>query len=266
MVGSSAKECNMKNEQIFREKDKVFHYKYGWGKVVSPHDEECYTRFEYEDVVTSKLIPAAELSFTEYDFVDGGLSHERPFVLEVGKSYVSDSGFSMVIDLRGERDNYGFWHGNWVDDLIVYAPDAPKTWREATDKEVKSALLVEVNKRYGLYPESKRIVEGVHYDPDFWNPEGFSIENIKGEGWRVSNQYGCLFYKGKWAEPLEEDLRPDFKVGELILVRNFYNHMWSASFFESYGDDHINTIGGGAYYQFMRFDENYHGTSKSPEQ
>lgn len=254
------------SKQIFKKGDKVFHWKYGWGKVINPYVEECYTRFEYEDVVTSKLIPVAELSFTEYNFESGGLSHERPFELEVGKSYKAKYGATLIINRIGKYGNYGFQSGQWTENNPCRHAEQ---WREATDEEVRSALEKETIRRYGENWKDVKIVKSIGLMPDGDNEGIFDsriFEDNKQGGWVVWNKNGRLFHKGKWAESLEEELRPDFKVGELILVRDFAYGNWVTRFFDSYGEDFIITVGGETLTVFMKYDAKHHNTSKSPEQ
>lgn len=255
----------MKNE-IFKNGDRVYHFVFGWGSVTGDSEKGvCDVVFEDKGNVT---IPCKEihLSFCKYDLINGGLSHERPFELEVGKSYVSDSGLSMIINLRGERDNYGLWHGNWVDDLIVYAP---KGWREATDEEVDNALHEEAIKRFGFSPESKKIVKSVHDNLRFQNAKGLVIADHESEGWQVWNQYGCLFYKGEWAEPLEESESSEFETGEAVLIRDCPSENWRFNLFSH--RDKGKTLSYaviGRYYRYcIPYEGNEHllNTSKFPE-
>ena len=92
-------------QQIFKVSDKVYDYRYGWGEVneimsdsiVYPIsviygelETACYSKegkFVWKDKIAS-------LSFTEYDFINGGFSQERPKP-EIKKGqliYVKDSG------------------------------------------------------------------------------------------------------------------------------------------------------------------------------
>lgn len=83
---------NSKNkETIFKVGDKVFDAQYGWGVVSRLYSEKEYNvvvSFRDASVivytndgkcVTSNKLP--RLSFTEYDYVNGGFSQERPIVL-----------------------------------------------------------------------------------------------------------------------------------------------------------------------------------------
>ena len=77
-------------ETIFREGDRVYDIRYGWGTVVKHNDSENYpisVKFDkdisqefmyYTECGKSyKLDNAGLLSFTEYDLVNGGFSQER---------------------------------------------------------------------------------------------------------------------------------------------------------------------------------------------
>src|SRR5690625_5151140 len=81
----------MKNDNIFKKGDRVFHFVFGWGSVTGDSEKGvCDVVFEDRKSVA---IPCKEihLSFCEYDLVNGGLSHERPLYFELGKS----SGFDL---------------------------------------------------------------------------------------------------------------------------------------------------------------------------
>ena len=89
----------MKN--LFEVGDKVFDYRYGWGEVVEDI-EFCdiypvMVRFKYRNVFYTldgcrEISIGPSLSFKEYNFVSGGLTHERPEVeIEPGTLvYVKD--------------------------------------------------------------------------------------------------------------------------------------------------------------------------------
>ena len=81
----------MKNDNIFKKGDRVFHFVFGWGSVTGDSEKGvCDVVFEDRKSVA---IPCKEihLSFCKYDLINGGLSHERSFNLEVEKS----SGFDL---------------------------------------------------------------------------------------------------------------------------------------------------------------------------
>lgn len=70
-----------KKETIFREGDKVFDPTYGgWGVVENIRLESIVVRFSSFDLAVSFSFCMArkKLSFTEYDYVNGGFSQERP--------------------------------------------------------------------------------------------------------------------------------------------------------------------------------------------
>lgn len=211
----------MKNE-IFRKGDRVYHFVFGWGSVASDSEKGvCDVVFENRESVT---IPCKEihLSFCKYDLINGGLSHERPFNLEVGKSYMSKTGHSMIINRVGDYDNYGFFVGDWTDKIPCYTP---KIWREATDEEVRSALEKETIRRFGENWEDVKIVKSIGMVPYGDNDGEFDVEikEYSSSGWVVCNKNGCLFKKGVWAEKLEE---PEFEPFQRVLVRDGQTCLW----------------------------------------
>lgn len=78
---------------VFKVGDKVFDARYGWGKIINIDYSKNYpicvdfeTQYELKELYTirgketrNELLPS--LSFTEYDFIKGGFSQERPEVL-----------------------------------------------------------------------------------------------------------------------------------------------------------------------------------------
>jgi len=80
----------MENKTIFKVGDNVFDYQFGWGKVVIVEDCPTYPiKVQFGTrllLFTDCGMPNANmkypsLSFTEYDFVNGGFSQERPIEL-----------------------------------------------------------------------------------------------------------------------------------------------------------------------------------------
>lgn len=77
------------NKQIFKKGDRVFDIDYGWGEVTETHYLETtlypiLVKFQTSSVYYTLDGKWAhgdsylKLSFTEYDFVNGGFSQERP--------------------------------------------------------------------------------------------------------------------------------------------------------------------------------------------
>src|SRR5690625_6222573 len=199
----------MKNDNIFKKGDRVFHFVFGWGSVTGDSEKGvCDVVFENRESVT---IPCKEihLSFCKYDLINGGLSHERPFGLEVGKSYMSKYNNVMIINRVGEWGNYGFTgDGDWRYDLPCITPDI---WREASDEEVRSALEKETIRRFGENWKDVKIKRAIYdVDEDCINMGIYDSGEIDQDpdGWYVCGKNGHLFYKVVWAEKVEEDDRP----------------------------------------------------------
>ena len=69
----------MANPNIFKLRDRVYHYRFGWCTVVST---TLFAKVQLEDYKSDRCASyAGELSFVEYNLVTGGLSHVRPIVL-----------------------------------------------------------------------------------------------------------------------------------------------------------------------------------------
>src|SRR5699024_3961110 len=133
----------MKNDNIFQKGDRVYHYRWGWGdfKSYTAESGRCVVNFDKEGPGSGRFLYANELSFIKYTLEDGGLSQERPLKLKVGKSYVhKEVTDSIVVNRKGADGNYGFWRGEWRDNIYCNT----KCWREATDEEVREALQKEV--------------------------------------------------------------------------------------------------------------------------
>lgn len=72
---------------IFKVGDKVYHYNYGWGEVI---EIDCQSAYKVLVLFKIRSVPFTEegkfsvcdefptLSFTKYDFVNGGFSQVRP--------------------------------------------------------------------------------------------------------------------------------------------------------------------------------------------
>ena len=78
-------------ETIFKVGDKVFDYNFGWGKVISIDDDSFlnypinvdFENFNFRigytlDGKSNSIFLNPNLSFTEYDLVNGGFSQVRP--------------------------------------------------------------------------------------------------------------------------------------------------------------------------------------------
>lgn len=123
------------NKTIFKVGDKVFDYQFGWGKVVIVEDCPTYPiKVQFGTrllLFTDCGMPNANmkypsLSFTEYDFVNGGFSQERP--IEVPKRgqivWVRDykdvedwkishflrmKGLFFLVSITNNEDNSSYW-------------------------------------------------------------------------------------------------------------------------------------------------------------
>lgn len=250
---------------IFERGDRVYHHLYGWGSLLSDTHSLSFGNVNFDNG-ERRIVNSAYLSYTKYNLKDGGFSQTKSFKLEVGKSYFRDryDVIWIVINRVNNDDNYGFIDGKWEEKI----PCSDHRWREATDEEVKQALEKEIIRRYGENWRDVKIKKDIypHGVPSLNKGKYRSYIGQSVEGWTVGNHNGYLFYKGIWAEKLEDyEFRPEFEVGELILVRDNDSEDWVTRFFDSYGEDYLVTVGGDTWGQFMRFDESFHNTTKSPK-
>jgi len=221
------------SDKVFKRGDKVYHYRQGWGKVVSTWEGKCDVRFECDDAIAlSLIIPVNELSFTEYNLIDGGLSQIKPFTLENGGSYKRtkyDSNW-LVINRKGDRSNYGVINGNWYDDI----PCSDEHWIEATDEEVISALENEACKIFGVNWKNIKLKNDISssISCSFLNKGIYNagVEKCYQGYWNVAGVNGFLFYRGTWAEKAEY---PEIVTGTPVLVRHESN-TWVFSHYSHY--------------------------------
>lgn len=132
--------------------------------------------------------------------------------LEVGKWYFNDETLDYLICYQTKEKSYGFIDCVYSNDWYFDVNDKQKT-RLATEEELKEALIKEAKKR--------GFKEGVK----FQNFNG-TIQTIEGELYfnRGSKQIHChtpkeewynegsnsnpyIFYNGKWAEIIEEEIK-----------------------------------------------------------
>ena len=130
--------------------------------------------------------------------------------LEIGKDYISESGNIITIDRKGNNNSNGFRCDNFAADIICEDPDF---WREATAEDVIAIFEAHLVKRYGADWETMKIKErhpalssSFVINDGSWNVE---ISKEYG-GWDVYNKNGLLYYKGIWAERLEEPRSTDW--------------------------------------------------------
>lgn len=125
--------------------------------------------------------------------------------LEIGKDYISESGYCITINRKGNTSNTGFRYNNFADNIICEIPDF---WREATPEEVKERFEVYLVKKYGEDWETMKIKER-HPSIVFGSPinnGSWEVMMLKSPGgWNVWNKNGLLYCDGIWVERLEEE-------------------------------------------------------------
>lgn len=102
-------------KEIFREGDRVYHWRYGWGimnEVIKKPNCNVSYYVKYDCKVMS-IQDGISLSFVEYDLINGGLSHERPIKLE--KEHQLEP-FDRVL-VRGSKSQ------NWTIDFFEMYDD-----------------------------------------------------------------------------------------------------------------------------------------------
>ena len=130
---------------------------------------------------------------------------------------------STIVYRTGQSTGYGFFNDgtfeNYNDnnDCTTWNfKNFPEEWRPATlEEELKfTELLKKECERRGLYRDTK--VKECVFHGNNPNVNKFSYCSCKTLE-SVWNTNGCIFYKGKFAEPLEEKPTPlDDKIKELI--------------------------------------------------
>lgn len=136
------------------------------------------------------------------------------------------------------------------------AINVTRSWRVVTDKEVEEALKREAVKRFGKDWENAKIEEcSFNGRNGNMNSSVFSVAIGKNsDGWMAWNKNGCILYKGKWAEPLEEEFEPFQKV----LVRDFDDNKWRIDFFSNVDDKYGFKCLTDYWYQCIPFTGNKH--------
>lgn len=263
--------------QTFRRGDKVYHWKWGWGKILSePQPDEhlnSYTALvEFEDRWKG-MLSIETLSFTEYNLKNGGISYERPDDLEVGEDYITNNGTKVVFDRGEDGWGYGFAFGKWKDAIQCVDPNVWKKVEDTDDRscdKIMDLLEEEAIRRFGgdwAYAQIKECVfNGRKYE--HLNKGIITVEISKRlNGWEIWNKNGCIFYGGKWAEPLEEE--EEFEPFQRVLVRNDDSRRWRINRFARLVDSksHKYECLHGYWKQCISFDENRDllGTTKSPK-
>ena len=127
------------------------------------------------------------------------------FKLEVGKDYIHVAVGSLIINRSGDINNLGFIKNRYSFRRSMLC-DNPKVWRKATKEEVVSFFEKHLIERYGEDWKNVKVKNCMYWkENEGMNTGIFTIEIRKDQNtWRVWNKNGCLFYKGKWAEVLEE--------------------------------------------------------------
>ena len=107
-------------KEIYRLGDRLYDYRYGWGDVVEVSKEaEFPIRVEFKESFEVYTYDGREfdcfyptLSFTEYDFINGGFSQTRPCRFERYEPCIaSDDGEEWYPYLHsGDKDNLALHH------------------------------------------------------------------------------------------------------------------------------------------------------------
>lgn len=250
------------SSDVFRKGDRVYNHVFGWGKVLRVFNMTCSVEF---DDGKTRAIHNKRLSFKEYDLVNGGFTHERPFELEEGKDYVSEDGDCLILDFKRNDYNYGFIGEMWRSGIIIN--EGVGRWSKAYVDVVKNMLEGEAVRRFGGDWAYVRIKECMVWGRDYkYLNKGVLSEEVSKRlnGWEIWSRNGCIFYGGKWAEPLVlNNLKPFQKV----LVRDFDNTKWRIDLFSNTSDEYGFECMSDYWDQCVPFEGNEYllGTKNNPE-
>ena len=120
----------------------------------------------------------------------------------------------VIIYRTGEKTGYGFSRGKYKHDSDWSFGVNQKVWRAATEEEEDKfiELLKKECERRGLFEDTK-IKASAHGGTNNINRFKFRITTALDSAY---NKNGCIFHKGKFAEPLEETTTLSDKITELI--------------------------------------------------
>lgn len=123
----------------------------------------------------------------------------------VGGDYAYKDLPSLIcIDRKESALNSGFIKGRFSKSIFC---DYRNDWREATEGEVKEALIEECVQVFGEDFKNVRLKHnlGAEFVIYAFNIGDNKFKIVKGKrGWEVWNKNGLLYYNGAWNEPLEE--------------------------------------------------------------
>ena len=129
---------------------------------------------------------------------------EEEFKLKVGEDYVDiNSPDKVVIDRVGDSGNLALFGSGFCKNILCSNPNC---WRKATEEEVIKAFEKECVRKYGEDWKNIKIKECMLNKTSSLTNKCRNIVGIDKtlSGWIVWNKNGCLYYKGEWAEKLEE--------------------------------------------------------------
>ena len=136
--------------------------------------------------------------------------------LEVGKWYISE--YYLVFHLGNYKCNcIEFSDGKWYDNIHHSLSGHLKSYRLATEEEVKEALINEAIKRgfKNVGELSLKIVSG-----EMFKKGSFVTVNNKFRYFSVENRLNLdgveIFYNGKWAEIVIEDIPTQEEIDRVI--------------------------------------------------
>ena len=156
------------------------------------------------------------IGFDDTDFYEA--IEVTPELPDEGLVVFKKRGYSCMMYRTGKDAGYGFFKGEFCikdGNGIGYSfHSRPQDWRPATpEEELKfTELLKKECERRGLYEHTK-IKAHAGTDAHNINKSNFIIHTTLESAW---NKNGCIFRKGKFAEPLEVTATLDEKITELI--------------------------------------------------
>lgn len=127
---------------------------------------------------------------------------EKEYRFEKGKDYICLESDDIIIDYDPTlTSQLGFVNGFFKNNVICFSP---KNWQKATENEVIQVFTLELIRRYGENWENIKIRIQADGAPSV-NNKLFTAGIIKTlKSWTIWGKNGCLYFKGKWAEKLEE--------------------------------------------------------------
>ena len=181
-------------------------------KVKLKHDE-------LKEVVVSTYVKGLGI----FIMTEDSYKHWKPFTPELPDEglVVLKGNKNCIIYRTGKETGYGFRYGMYYivedensDERWSFKSFAEK-WRPATEEEESKFidLLKKECERRGLYEDTK--IKTQADGSKSFNTVNYTLGFNLYSGYNIN---GLIFFKGKFAEPLEEDQTLDTKIKELINV------------------------------------------------